>query len=89
MYGNREKLKLKKRHRGTSMGEFILLELQPGERDRADELAELAKSSRTGIIRRLSGFSTGQYMLDKFQSAGRILEILREYRCLSLMTAKK
>ena len=73
MYGNREKLKLKKRRRGTSMGEVILLELQPGERDRADELAELAKSIWTEHYTPIIGLAQVNYMLDKFQSAGRIL----------------
>lgn len=60
------------------MGEVILLELQPGERDRADELAELAKSIWTEHYTPIIGLAQVNYMLDKFQSAGRILADIGE-----------
>jgi ribosomal protein S18 acetylase RimI-like enzyme len=69
-------------HRGMSMGEVILLELQPGERDRADELAELAKSVWTEHYTPIIGAEQVRYMLDKFQSAEKMLEDIaaRGYR---------
>lgn len=60
------------------MGEVILLELQSGDRHRADELAELAKSIWTEHYTPIIGMAQVKYMLDKFQSAGKILADIGE-----------